>query len=511
MSLLKQIRISLKVLAVLLGSAVIFFFACVYYPYSYLAFPDPPGVPVLIRGVNVVDVEAETVLMNHDVLIRDGKIDSVSRTPIVLSEQAKVIDARGKYLISALWDMHVHISSRSPYVDYPEFIRHGITHVRDMRGAHDHRDPFASVKSEVKTWNELVKKRALAGPLVHGYTSFAVNGPGVMFNNSPDYFNCSTREQAVQLVKHFKAEGIDLIKVYDNIPPDAFFKLMEEAGRVGIAVAGHKPVRVSTIDAANAGMRSMEHARFLIWDSFQGADDLRKDPDPKSRDNTGLRERMLNEHDTVMLHQMFDALLENGVWYCPTHITRKSDAFASDNSFRERYRHINPVLKFLAEEDLDATVQEDPTPRGREIYKAFYERGLNISGKAYRHGIKILAGSDGPELPGSSLHEELAELKKAGLPPFEILRTATLYPASYYEMSDHYGSIKEQKTADLLILSESPIDDISNIRKIETIISNGALLDSAHLTSLQQDVAGRRSGIVMTCKLIWDVIVYMTL
>src|SRR5690606_39101979 len=98
-----------------------------------------------------------------------------------------------------------------------------------------------------------------------------------------------------------KDNSISLIKVYNNIPPDAFFKLMEEAKRHKIDVAGHKPVRVSTIDASNAGMKSMEHARFFIWDSYKEAESIRQDPDPKSRDNTQLRKRMLEEHDTIML------------------------------------------------------------------------------------------------------------------------------------------------------------------------------------------------------------------
>jgi hypothetical protein len=183
MSKLKYLKTLLKFFGGIMAFILIFFFACVLYPYGYTPFPEFSSNAILIRGVNVVDVEADTILQNQDVLIADGKIESISKTSITVSKEAQVIQAHGKYLISSLWDMHVHVSRQSPYVDYPEFIRYGITHVRDMRGAYHSRDPFASVVDDVKEWNALVKSRELIGPYVHNYTSFAVNGTSAMFKN----------------------------------------------------------------------------------------------------------------------------------------------------------------------------------------------------------------------------------------------------------------------------------------------------------------------------------------
>jgi hypothetical protein len=126
-----------------------------------------------------------------------------------------------------------------------------------------------------------------------------------MFKKSPPFFNCATPQQAKQLVAYFAERKVNLIKVYDNIPRDAFFALMEQARKAGIAVAGHKPVRVSTTEASAAGMKSLEHARFLLWDSFAGAAALRNHPDPQSLDNTSLRRRLLQ------------SMIRSGCWpYC---------------------------------------------------------------------------------------------------------------------------------------------------------------------------------------------------
>jgi imidazolonepropionase-like amidohydrolase len=299
--------------------------------------------------------------------------------------------------------------------------------------------------------------------------------------------------------------------VYNNLPRQAFFTLVQEAKKAGIAVAGHKPVRVSTVEASQAGMKSLEHARFLLWDSFAGADSLRRQQDPMRLDNTQLRQRMLAEHDTALLQAMFRVLRHNATWYTPTHLTRKADAFAGDQEFRARYKDVNPIMRFLAFEDLDATLQEDPTALARQVYRDFYVKGLEISGQASRQGIKLLAGSDVPELPGSSLHEELVELARAGLPPMEVLRTATLYPAQYYGLDSLYGSIERGKRADLVLLSANPLQDIRHTVAIQGVIMDGRYVDQHSLATLASVVNKRSASWDMQAKLLWDIMVYMTL
>lgn len=468
---------------------------------------------ILISNIAVIDVEKDTVYPNQYILIRGNTIEEISGSPMGIAGDPKIktIDGANKFLLPALWDMHVHLTRQAAHVAYPQFIAHGITHVRDMRGAYNNRDPFAGVQHMLEGWNREVESHSLIGPRLHGYTSFAVEGPHPMFKKSPSFFNCTTPDEAKKLVQYFDEKKVTLIKMYDNIPRDAFFTLMQEAKKRGLEVAGHKPLRVSTIEASNAGMKSLDHARFFLWDSYPGGEALRKEENPKKSDHTWLRQKMLLEHDSLLLKEMFGVMKKNNTWYCPTHLTRKSDAFAEDKAFRGRYAHINPILRFLSFEDLDATLQEDPTPIGRKVYRDFYVKGLEISNEAYKNGLKLLAGSDVPELPGSSLHDELEELSKAGLPNFEVLRTATVYPAQYYGLHALYGSIKKGKRADLLILSANPLEKIENTKRIAGVIFDGKHLDEAALTSLRYKLNKRENGIGMHAKLIWDMLMYLTI
>lgn len=500
-------------LASLMVPAVFIF--CAWVPLRYIPFEKENYEAIIIKEVTVVDIINDTLYPGSNILISGRHIRKISSEPLdEISEtygKIKVIDGNGKFVIPALWDMHVHLMKLSPYIAYPSFLTHGVTNVRDMMGAYNDRDPFAGERGRLMQWNKAVASYELAGPRIHGYTSFAIEGPHQRFNNSPDFFNCAGPEDAKKLVKHFVEKEVSLIKIYNNIPREAFFSLIQEAEAAGIAVAGHKPVRVSAIEASNAGMKSLEHAKFFIWESFPGSEALQNHQDPLSTHNTALRRKMLHEHDTAKLFEMFEVFRKNGTWYCPTHLTRKADAFADVPDFRERYKNINPVLRALSFEDLDATIQEDTSASGREAYREFYHKSREITRQAYEHGVKILAGSDVPELPGSSLHDELQELSAAGLPNYEVLRTATLYPAQYYNLQNTYGSVEEGKIADLILLSHNPVENIRHTRSIEGVFFEGIYLDSKKLESINKSTQKTSDSWLISHKLIRDILVSITL
>jgi imidazolonepropionase-like amidohydrolase len=505
-------RIFLKYTRAVVLIAFVLLLAAVFIPFPKMGFPERGNSHLMIENVNIVDLKNDTILQNQSVYIAGGRIRKIRSVPEVANKGAyKSVDGTGKYLIPALWDMHTHLTRLSPQSAHAQFVVHGVMHVRDMRGAYTDRDHFATTPERIREWNRQVNALALLGPLVHDIPSFAVEGPNAMFDGSPEHFNCANSEQAKKLVKHLKAQGVTMIKTYNNLPRGAFFTLLKEAKLAGMEVAGHKPLRVTTIEAANAGMKSLEHARFLLWDSFEGAEAYRKSQDPGRMDNTAFRKQMLDQHDPRLLAANLEALRRNGTYYCPTHLTRKADALAGDKQFRARYDDINPILRFLSFEDLDATLQEDTTQLGKKVYFDIYKMGVAISKTASETGIKILAGSDSPELPGSSLLDELQELSDAGLSKYEVLRTASCYPAEYYHLDKEYGTVEEGKIADLILLNHNPIQNIGNLKKGHSLLYRGIYLNEEEVNGIKQKIHSRNKGLVMSVKLIWDVLMYMTL
>ncbi|MDO1451370.1 amidohydrolase family protein [Rhodocytophaga aerolata] len=483
----------------------------VFYPLPQIALDEQAFHVYLIKNISVIDLENDTILPARNILVEGNFIRSISQNEPEVLPNRQIIDGSGKFLLPALWDMHAHLMHLSPAIAYPLFVASGVTHIRDMRGAINNRDLFASSVSLTKEWNAAVQEGKLIGPWVHSYSSFAVEGPHPMFKRSPHYFNCSNGQEAKMLIGHLKAHEFTQVKIYNNIPRQSFFALAAQAKLASLDVVGHKPYSVSAIEASNAGMKSLEHAKFLLWESFSGADQVVVTANAGKIDNTHFRKRLLAEHDTVKLGQILETLAKNRTWYCPTHLTRKADAYADNARFRKRYEQINPILRFLSFEDLDATISEDSSADGRQIYMDFYLKSSQVSYQAYRQGVKILAGSDVPELPGSSLHEELEELSLAGLPPFEVLRTATLYPAQYFNLQSQYGSIKEGKVADLIILNTNPVSDVGHTRNISAVIFNGNYIGEAQIEALISQTNKLSNGILVSAKLLWAMLLTMTI
>jgi imidazolonepropionase-like amidohydrolase len=107
-----------------------------------------------------------------------------------------------------------------------------------------------------------------------------------------------------------------------------------------------------------------------------------------------------------------------------------------------------------------------------------FDKRVATAGALHRAGVTIMPGTDAPlrnSPPGFGLHEELLLLTRAGLSPFEALRSATLEPARFFGMLDSLGTIETGKVADLVLLSANPLADIRNSSRSVYVVSNGRL------------------------------------
>lgn len=487
-------RAAWTVLALLLSIVTIFAIG-VLWPQERLE-PVRTTQPVAIVDVSVVDVGSGTIVPRQTVVMEGGRIVA---KPVPAG--ARVVDGRGRFLLPGLWDMHTHVFAVSPLLDLPLYVAYGVTNVRDMQGCPQPGDPFAACPEDKRRWSDEAIAGKRVGPRIDGATSWMANGPGMAARlKAPAYFDTATPEQARQFVRHF-AGSVDAIKVYNGIPREAYLALSDEARRLGVDLIGHRPYAVSAIEAA-AHQRSIEHARFLLHESFPGSAELRRVAGTKQwRED---RRRMLDEHDPAMAQAIFAAMKQHGTWYVPTHLTRWSDAYGDHPSVREDplLQYLHPLMKRQWLEDIDELIAEDPSPAGREAYRQFYRKGLELTGAAHRSGVRILAGTD-YIVAGADLHRELEQLVMAGLTPADALRAATLSPAQYYGRERDYGTIAPGKVADVVLLSANPLDDIRNTQKIEAVVFNGNLYDRAALDEIQAYVRRRARSWTAACKIVW--------
>lgn len=94
--------------------------------------------------------------------------------------------------------------------------------------------------------------------------------------------------------------------------------------------------------------------------------------------------------------------------------------------------------------------------------------------------MPIVAGTD-VGVPGHTLHRELELYVKAGMTPLEAIQAATITPARVMKLDNEVGTIEAGRRADLIVLDASPVENISNIRKVRLVLTQGRLFDCAKL------------------------------
>jgi hypothetical protein len=127
---------------------------------------------------------------------------------------------------------------------------------------------------------------------------------------------------------------------------------------------------------------------------------------------------------------------------------------------------------------LDATDYVYPAAergRGKPPYCTL-ELALKLTNQAWRSGVAISAGTDA-EAPRTSewpaLLDEMALLGRAGLPPLEVIRAATLTGARAAGQARDMGGIAPGKLANLVVLARNPAASLANMRSIVMTVKRG--------------------------------------
>ena len=472
-------------------------------------WPEPPLSPppqqarLVVRGVTIVDVERGALVPDRTVIVERGRIVSVHATRADDGDGAtRVVDGRGYYAIPGLWDMHGHVHAFADLLDLPLHVAFGVTHVRDMLGCPTEGDPFIACPEQKRTWTREALNGTRVAPRIVSSPSFMAHGPATRtrIRNAPWYLGAETPEAARAFVRAF-APSVDEIKVYDGLPAAAYRALVDEARRVGRPVVGHRPHAVTAVEAVRS-QKSIEHARMLLHETFDGADALRAVAGtPAWRED---RRAMVDRHDPVKARTVIGAMRDAGTWYVPTHLTRWVDAYAEDDRVRRHptLRYMHPLLRWQWFEDLDALLAADPTPAGRQAYRDFHAKGLELTAQAHGMGVRVLVGTD-TLIGGPALHLELEQLVAAGLSPADALRAATLHGAEYYGRAHEAGRIAPGHEGDIVLLRADPLQDIRHTTGIAAVIFDGRVFDEAALETIRAHAARQARSVTVACKVLW--------
>lgn len=456
----------------------ILFVLVLFLPLLLRGQTDTTVQPIAITHVTLIDGTGAPAEPDMTVVITGNRITEVGENPSI-PKQSQLVNARGKFLIPGLWDMHSHIHRRE---DLALFVANGVTGLRIMAALPE----INQMRADITNGQLLGPRMAIGSRLMDGSgdagQTIAVTGASdpelaqewssVMSGGRPRSIVVRNRSDAQQAVNQAKSDGAEWIKIHEGLSREAYFALADESKRQGIPFVGHVPALVSVAEASDAGQRSIEHLQGVLVACSTRESELRAAP-PGTR-----TQRLIAETFNVEKAESLAArFVRNNTWQCPTLTSRYGT--------KERSLRQNPSLQYVAAEirsrwEKAANAIAPLTPEEQMVSRLTDEKLFEVVGIMHRAGVQFIVGTDvgGAFLvPGFSIHDELSELVKAGFTPMEALRAATRDAARFLGREKESGTIQKGKLADLVLLDANPLQSIRNTQKIRAVILNGRLLD----------------------------------
>lgn len=434
---------------------------------ALLAAMTADSQTLALKNVSIVDPLAGTVTPAQTILINDGRIERVGPVKQVKiprsTESYEIKDTTKAFVIPGLIDAHAHVVHQANAVQLtpeemlPLHLGHGVTSLRIVG------DEIVAQKMTQKyavSNDDRCPRIFLSGPMVDG--------------DPPAYADSTVSltdpERVRPFIQGLKAWGVLTVPFYVELDPKVGKRLIEEAHKEGMVVAGQLG-KYSPQDALADGIDTIEQIWSIFNFSFPGAAPngmgLRSQIDLMNPRAVGLR-NLLAQHKSAVCPQL--VVYQNLLFRDQKEVYAHSDIAMVPRAMRafwERYR---------LQSTLDAS--------SLAVRKAEFAKYKELIGLMHKQGILLLAGTDTPSPfvpPGASLHQELELLVQSGLTPAEALAAATINVARVLKMENQLGKIEAGRLADMVVLSSNPLEDIRNTRKIAIVIRGGIALDPARL------------------------------
>ncbi|MFN0111667.1 MAG: amidohydrolase family protein [Blastocatellia bacterium] len=367
-----------------------------------------------LTHANVIDGVSAQPLRDATVIVRAGRIESVTPGSASTPVNATVIDLQERWLLPGLIDAHTHIADLTAA---RAALASGVTTARNMGIPH-----FVDIGMRQL---HRAGRADLPEILSAGYHLYPQPAEG-LFLDFPQFHDLMAGLSGVENLRRVTRaqieRGVDFIKVNatdragqpHSDPRKQLYSeaemaaIVEEARRANIFVAAHAHGDEGASAAVRAGVRSIEHGTYL---------------------------------SEATLEQM----KQRGVYLTPTIAT----------------------MAEMLEPRNGATLQL----RGKHMVPRLRE----ATALAWRKGVKLLVGTDTDYGATSNFRmaHELMELQSAGVTPMATLQAATSAAAECFGLEKRTGAIKAGLEADLIVVERSPLHQLGNLQDVLLVINNG--------------------------------------
>ncbi len=423
-------------------------------------FIHHPAGDLIIKNVSVFDSTTAKTVPAQRVTARGERIVSVeAERDQPAPAGAQVIDGSGKFLMPGLWDMHQHLFPDNAFLD----VAAGITTIRDLGNVIDE---LGNLKKHIEHGEQIGPRIILAG---------LIDGPGPF--QGPIKVLAATPDEARQWVDRYADLGYVQIKIYSSVNPELVPVIIAEAHKRRLRVSGHVPAGMTASEFVRDGADEIQHMNFVFLNFWPEVKETRT---PARFIEPGKRAAGL-DLNSPQVNQFIALLKQHHTVIDPTMTVWEATYVDRPGNVSEEDAYMFDRLPLQVQRGAKTASEALPTPDAAtdQLYRASYANFVHMVKKLYDNGITIVAGTDLGK--GYSLHRELEIYNQAGIPAPEVLQMATLTAAKVMKRDGELGSIAPGKLADMILVNGEPAKNISDIRKIDTVIKGGAVMYPAEL------------------------------
>jgi hypothetical protein len=456
-----------------LALLVLFFIGVLIFRHAHTTYAQQPAA-LVIDGGTLIDGNGGAPVRDAVVVIQGSTITAVGRKgQVAIPSGARTINATGKFVLPGLWD------SQTAYSWYfgEALMIHGITSTidvgTDQETAVPHRDSVLHGKVLApRSYTGILR----IGSTLNGETGFEMPLNTVRVPKSVD--------DARAVVRTVLNAGADYVIFYDGALPLDYYKAgIDEAHKMGkpAFVRAYGP-GIFPAQAAMLGAAQLPHSAGIPLAIAKNPSQFRQGRDDRNElDKYGDMDdvkaadliKTLIEHHVVLVPTFminYRGYPKNWDLYTPKRTSGSRIPISSSTTRPKRWSR-----RLAAYDDVDSGALRERRLKGWDNVKRFHKMFVDAGGHL------LLSGNlNDRYVPGLELFQEMRIMTEVGMTPMQIIQGTTKYPAELVQKQDSLGTVEPGKTADILVVSADPLQDVQNLKKTDTVIFDGKVIERSY-------------------------------
>ncbi len=417
---------------------------------------------LIIDHVTVIEGTGRAPQPDMAVIVDGERIAAVTPSQLAGNEAGRRIDARGKYLIPGLMDVHIHLRGAAqpsgPGAKWEEssrtealaalasYLYSGVTAVFD---AGNRKELILPLRADERAGRILAPRifatgNAITYPGSHGdRMSLHITD----FEKDKALLDAHIAEQQPDMVKlMMEEEGWGSRPMITLLTADLAEKIARYYNQHGIRTTVHVSNEFRSLEAIYAGIDTLAHPIIQgpVSDSFVKLMATKQTPFASTL-TIGENYSRLAEHPEHLDQPLYAASLS----------VEERNKLKTQTAAEYRARTWTTWMKLM-------------TPVAQESIRKIHAAG----------GV-VASGTD--QSSGPAVHRELELLAAAGIAPLDVIRIATYNSAVFLGKADQLGSVQAGRLADLVLLNADPGASIDNAKAIAFVMKNGEIIDESKL------------------------------